>query len=451
MRYLTYRRSGINRLGSLQQGYIVDVEQVAGVGDLLSLIKGGVDLWDTVATKLKSANLDELKAKGAAVLYHEGLVAAPYTNPPKNVICLGRNYYKHYLEGAVARGESGEKPPEAPIYFTKPPTSITGAFDPIPLDLELTQKLDWEVEFGVIIGVGGKKISHENALKHVFGYTIINDLSARDLQYKHQQWFKGKGLDGSCPFGPFVVTPDELPESLHLPISLNVNGITKQDANTGQLMFDIPTIIADLSTTMTLEPGDIISTGTPDGVGNFRNPPEYLAHRDVMETIIEGIGTMRHRIASPERVALVAAFDRARDELLKTLSLLQPQHYDLATVNLGWSVKELVAHLAGGITFASTAIQRHLDGTLVAGLQAMNERNASQVEERAAKSLQELVDELVQSHYQVTDLYLSLTDEQTQITSTMSSGAKVNIHERLQRYTNHYMEHANEIFQAINA
>jgi 2-keto-4-pentenoate hydratase/2-oxohepta-3-ene-1,7-dioic acid hydratase in catechol pathway len=251
-----------------------------------------------VAERFASIQDSELGAIDLARPYTESVVLAPIPRPLKNVICLGRNYYKHFLEGAVARGED-EKPPAAPIYFTKAVTSINGPFSPVELDETITQQLDWEVELGLIIGVSGRKISKEAALSHVFGYTVINDLSARDLQFKHTQWFKGKSLDGTCPIGPVVVTPDELPNPLHVPLRLRVNGVTKQEANTGQMMFDIPTQIWDISQALTLEPGDIISTGTPDGVGAFANPPEFLKVGDIMETEVEGIGTMRNEIVAP--------------------------------------------------------------------------------------------------------------------------------------------------------
>ena len=294
MRYLTYRSGNEGRLGSLQSGYIIDVQHLAGYNDMLELIKAGPEVWQSVAAKLSAINVDQYEAK---IPYNESLVLTPIANPPKNVVCLGRNYYKHFLEGAASRG-GDEKPPEAPIYFTKPHTAIIGPYDPVPFDPEVTVKLDWEVEMGVIIGVGGRKIKAEDALKHVFGYTVINDISARDLQFRHQQWYRGKGLDGSCPIGPVIVTPDELPEPVHLNLYLRVNGKTKQDANTNQLMFDVPTIIADLSSSHTLEPGDIISTGTPDGVGHFANPPEYLKPGDIMETEIEKLGVMRNPIVA---------------------------------------------------------------------------------------------------------------------------------------------------------
>lgn len=299
MRYLTYQSEWGYRLGSLQQGYIVDVGRVLDIDQMLDLIEGGPKVWEEVAAQLQAAKLEELIKNGMAVPYAENLLTAPISRPPKNIICLGRNYdreyYKRPEEKIAARGEV-DKPPDFPVYFSKPATAIVGPFDPIPLDPQLTQQLDWEAELGVIIGIGGRRISKERAMEHVFGYTVINDLTARDLQFRHGQWFKGKGLDASCPMGPLIVTPDELPHPIHIPIRLKVNGVVKQEANTGQLIFDIPTIIADLSETMTLEPGDIISTGTPDGVGHFRKPPEYLKINDLMETEIEGIGALRNQI-----------------------------------------------------------------------------------------------------------------------------------------------------------
>jgi 2-keto-4-pentenoate hydratase/2-oxohepta-3-ene-1,7-dioic acid hydratase in catechol pathway len=296
MRYLTYHSGQEKRLGVLVEGYIVDLAQMVGFGDLLELIVAGPETWKAVAAKVKGLELAEIAAK---IPFEEALIATPIARPPKNMICLGRNYYKHYLEGAIARGEV-EHPPEAPIYFTKPHTSLIGAYDAIGADPEVTTRLDWEAELGVIIGVGGRKIKPEQALEHVFGYTVINDVSARDLQSRHQQWFKGKSLDASCPVGPVVVTPEELPDPLHLDVSLKVNGELKQRGNTRQMMFDVATIIADLSLSITLEPGDIISTGTPEGVGQFRQPPEFLKPGDVMETEIELIGVLRNRIVTVE-------------------------------------------------------------------------------------------------------------------------------------------------------
>jgi 2-keto-4-pentenoate hydratase/2-oxohepta-3-ene-1,7-dioic acid hydratase in catechol pathway len=188
------------------------------------------------------------------------------------------------------------KLPDVPIFFTKAATSVSGPYDSIPWDRSATQQIDYEAELGVIIGTGGKNISRERALSHVFGYTVINDVSARDLQFGHKQWFKGKSLDGFCPMGPLVVTADEFGDPQRKRITLRVNGETRQDATTGDMLFSVAAIIEQLSRGMTLEPGDIIATGTPEGVGLGRTPPVYLEHGDVVETEIEGIGLLRNRV-----------------------------------------------------------------------------------------------------------------------------------------------------------
>jgi 2-keto-4-pentenoate hydratase/2-oxohepta-3-ene-1,7-dioic acid hydratase in catechol pathway len=228
---------------------------------------------------------------------------APIPRPRKNVFCVGWNYLEHYAEGERVR-KSGEDLPKHPVFFSKAVTSINGPFDNIPYDPNVTKRLDWEVELGVVIGKAGKNIPEERALAHVFGYTVINDVSAREIQKRHGgQWLKGKSLDGCCPMGPCIVTPEEVdPDNLR--VLTRVNGVVKQDSNTRHLYFKIPRLIAELSLGMTLEPGDIISTGTPEGTGFARNPPEYLKPGDVMETEIVGIGVMRNRIVSvtpPER------------------------------------------------------------------------------------------------------------------------------------------------------
>ena len=218
---------------------------------------------------------------------------APIPRPAKNVMCVGRNYKGHIEEGARARGEA-VKIPEVPVIFTKAPTSVSGPFDVISYERSVTSEVDWEAELGVIIGVGGRNISRSEALKHVFGYTVINDVSARDLQKNHGQFFKGKSLDGFCPIGPVVVTADEFGDPQEKNVICRVNGVVKQHGNTRQMIFTVAVIIEWMSKGMTLEPGDIIATGTPDGVGFGRTPPEYLEDGAVMETEIEGIGTMRN-------------------------------------------------------------------------------------------------------------------------------------------------------------
>ena len=163
----------------------------------------------------------------------------------------------------------------------------------------VSTQLDWEVELGVVIGRGGRHIARENALSHVFGYTVVNDISARDIQNRPgMQWFLGKSLDGSCPMGPVIVTADEIPDPQSLTLRLAVNGAVKQEDTTAHMLFDVAAIIAEISRVLTLEPGDIIATGTPAGVGFARTPPEFLQPGDVMETTVDGIGTLHNRIVA---------------------------------------------------------------------------------------------------------------------------------------------------------
>jgi uncharacterized protein (TIGR03083 family) len=448
MRYLTYRKGLKNRLGSLQDNYIVDVGVVTGFSDMLDLIHAGKTVWGEVAAKLKEVNVNEAAEKGYAIPVETGLIVTPIAKPPKNVICLGRNYYKHFLEGAVHRGDTAEKPPEAPVYFTKPHTAIIGPYDAVPIDPDVSLKIDWEAEMGVIIGIGGRKISKENANSHIFGYTVINDISARDLQTRHLQWFRGKGFDYSCPIGPVVVTPDELPDPVHIPIKLVLNGVVEQSANTGQLMFDIPTIIADISTSMTLEPGDIFSTGTPDGVGGFRNPPVFLQPGDMMETVIEGIGTLRNPITTVRRVELVERYNHERDNLLELIGQLKPEHYDLATECEGWTVKDLVAHLTNSAAGVQMLMQRQLDKVPNAGKAALDERNAKGVESRKDRTVDSMVNELAENHAKNIAFFLSLSEEQLKVEGTMASGEVVTVEERFYRAAGHYREHGETLARA---
>ena len=189
------------------------------------------------------------------------------------------------------------KIPDVPVIFTKATTTVNGPFDDIPVDRTATQQVDWEVELGVVIGTPGRNIAKADALAHVFGYTVINDVSARDLQVQHGQWFKGKSLDGSCPMGPHVVTADEFGDPQTKRLMCRVNGVTKQDATTADMIFPVASIIEWLSKGLTLEAGDVIATGTPQGVGMGRTPQEFLQAGDIVETEVEGIGTLRNRIS----------------------------------------------------------------------------------------------------------------------------------------------------------
>ncbi|GCE10160.1 fumarylacetoacetate hydrolase family protein [Tengunoibacter tsumagoiensis] len=232
---------------------------------------------------------------GAAHDLQAVTLAAPIVRPRKNIFCLAVNYVAHAQETAEIRQRSAEAPAD-PVFFTKAPTTVNAPFGSIIIDPEVSTEIDWEVELGVIIGKAGKNISAHEAMNYVFGYTVLNDVTARDLQARHKQFFKGKSLDGSCPMGPWIVTADEIADPHHLAIRLKVNNVIKQDGNTEQMIFSIPQTIEVLSRGMTLEPGDIIATGTPSGVGFSRKPAEFLRPGDLMESEIEGIGVLRNSI-----------------------------------------------------------------------------------------------------------------------------------------------------------
>ncbi|WP_455205186.1 fumarylacetoacetate hydrolase family protein [Kaarinaea lacus] len=223
-------------------------------------------------------------------------LCAPIPAPVRNIMCLGWNYAEHAEESSSAKGIQIAELPRHPIVFTKATTTVNGPFDDIIYDDKVSRRLDWEVELGVIIGKQGRHIPEEQALDYVFGYTVINDVSARDLQKRHQQFFLGKSMDGTCPMGPWIVSADEIPEPQNLQLWCKVNGIEKQNANTDQQIFTIANVISTLSQVMTLLPGDIIATGTPSGVGFARQPPEYLHPGDSVECAVEGVGKIVNQI-----------------------------------------------------------------------------------------------------------------------------------------------------------
>jgi 2-keto-4-pentenoate hydratase/2-oxohepta-3-ene-1,7-dioic acid hydratase in catechol pathway len=224
-------------------------------------------------------------------------LCAPLPRLLRNVYCVGWNYLDHFNEGAAHRKTAVDLP-EHPAFFTKASNSINGPYDPIPFNAAVSEKIDWECELGLVIGKRGRNIPEAQAMSYVFGYTVINDVTARDMQRYHgNQWFKGKSLDGSCPMGPGIVTADSIaPEALDL--WTRVNGVVKQESNTRHLFFKLPRLIAELSLGLTLEPGDVISTGTPQGVGYARTPPEFLKPGDVLETEVAGVGVLRNPIVA---------------------------------------------------------------------------------------------------------------------------------------------------------
>ena len=261
---------------------------------LRALIEGGPEALAAVSaiahdpTGLEDASLD-----------FPGLrLAAPIPRPRKNIFCVGRNYVEHVKEGTQAN-KIEMKIPQAPQFFTKPPTAVIGPGASVRVARAVTERLDYEVELGVVIGKAGADIAPENAYDHIFGYTIVNDVTGRDLQRLHEQWFKGKGLDTTCPTGPFIITKDEIPDPRILNLVCRVNGETRQSAQVSMMIFDIPTLIASLSRGMTLEPGDIIATGTPSGVEFAMEPPRFLRQGDIVECQIDSIGTLRNPVETP--------------------------------------------------------------------------------------------------------------------------------------------------------
>ena len=295
MRYATFSLPGDTtpRLGIVSGDGIVDVSALhaSAPRTLLGLIQRGPEAWLWMADQ--ASDISRASSHAAkAVRWH-----APIPRPTKNVFCLGRNYADHVKEAARARGQEF-KLPAHPVFFTKAPTTVIGPYDDIVWDRRVTQQVDWEAELGVIIGVGGRDIRRGDAMAHVFGYTVINDVSARDLQMAHGQFFKGKSLDTFCPIGPVVVTADEFGDPQRKNVRLRINGIEKQNGNTADMIFPIGQTIEVLSLGCTLEAGDIISTGTPEGVGMGRTPQEWLKAGDVMETEVEGIGVLRNRIVA---------------------------------------------------------------------------------------------------------------------------------------------------------
>ncbi len=222
-------------------------------------------------------------------------LSAP-VRPAKNVFCVGRNYLGHAEEIARAQNRPLDLP-KVPAFFTKAPSAIADPGQTLHLSGAVSCEYDWEAELAVVIGERCKDVEQERALDVVFGYTCLCDVTARDLQRAHQQWFKGKSLDETCPIGPWIVEAADIPDPQALDIALTINGVTKQSSNTQQMIFSVASIIAHLSRGMTLEPGDVIATGTPDGVGMARTPPEFLQDGDRIEVEIQQIGVLRNAVA----------------------------------------------------------------------------------------------------------------------------------------------------------
>ena len=232
--------------------------------------------------------------------YDSVKIHAPFPRPAKNILCVGKNYHDHAKEfhnSGFDASAGKDAIPELPIMFTKWPNSVIANKEPIPSANDYTDSTDYEGELTVVIGEGGRNIPKAKAYDHVYGYTIVNDVTARTLQQSHKQWFLGKSLDGYCPMGPAIVTADEIKDVEQLRLITKVNGEVRQDAYVSQLIFDIPTLIETLSRVMTLEPGDLIATGTCAGVGIGFSPPKFLKPGDVVAVTIDPIGTLENPVA----------------------------------------------------------------------------------------------------------------------------------------------------------
>jgi 2-keto-4-pentenoate hydratase/2-oxohepta-3-ene-1,7-dioic acid hydratase in catechol pathway len=276
LRFVNIERRGYGEPGVISGDEIIGIKG-AGFHDLQSVIAGGAECIDRVSRWIYNPPGGERFDLGTTRLL------APIPRPPK-IVCIGLNYRDHAAESNMAI-------PETPTVFSKYPTSVIGPGQPIVLPKNST-KPDYEAEFAVVIGKGGRYIDEANWREHVFGYTIVNDVSARDYQMATSQWMIGKTFDTFCPMGPAIVTVDEIEDPHNLAISLSIGGETLQDSNTSNLIFGVPQIIAYLSSVFTLEPGDVIATGTPAGVGFARKPPRYLREGDEVRVKIEGIGEL---------------------------------------------------------------------------------------------------------------------------------------------------------------
>lgn len=295
MKLLTYQTQNSEaRLGFIHNNKVIDMENFGNIMQfpLPSTMLGLIDMGDIVIPEINALmiNCDPNDLLAISFTMDEITILAPIPKPRKNIIGIGLNFTEHVAESARTLDTSNELP-QKPVIFSKPPTTVTATNTNILLNPKLTQQLDWEVELAVVIGKKGKYVAKENALDHVFGYTVINDISARDCR-RAGQWIVSKGQDTFAPMGPILVTKDEIPNPHDLNLSLKVNGVEKQNANTKFMLFNINELIEDLSTVFTIEPGDIIATGTPSGVGAGRNPQEWLSNGDVVEATVEKIGTI---------------------------------------------------------------------------------------------------------------------------------------------------------------
>ena len=299
MKLLTYKTADTeSRLGFLHNNQVIDMEDFGEISNfplpdnMLDLIDLGFEIIAEI-TEIISETSKEFFEEVAYEM-SEITILAPIEKPRKNIIGIGLNFTEHIAESARTLDTANELP-QKPIIFSKPPTTVTATNTEILLNRNLTNQLDYEVELAVIISKKGKYVSKSEAMDYVFGYTVINDVSARDCR-RSGQWIVSKGQDTFAPMGPILVTKDEIENPHNLNLSLTVNGVEKQNSNTKLMLFNINDLIEDLSTVFTLEAGDIIATGTPAGVGAGRNPQEWLKDGDVVKCTVEGIGSIENTV-----------------------------------------------------------------------------------------------------------------------------------------------------------
>jgi len=302
VRLVTYRErdGGADHLGLVLGERVVNLAAAAKAlalpdchDDMAAFIRAGEPAL--ACARAIAARLAGDSAAGVAL--GDVQLLAPIPRPARNVVCVGLNYREHVAESKSVQGDA--PPPAYPVFFTKPPSCVIGPGAAIPWHGHVSEAIDWEVELAVVIGREGRDIAEPDALSHVFGYTVGNDITARDLQQRHGQWYKGKSLDGFLPLGPAIVTADEISDPQALDLCLRVNGAEKQRSNTSLMIFGVARLIAEWSAGMTLFPGDVLMTGTPSGVGMGRTPPEWLRPGDVVEAEIPAIGVLRNAVEAP--------------------------------------------------------------------------------------------------------------------------------------------------------
>lgn len=305
MKFLTFTHPGSNApcLGvQLPDGRILNLSAARAALPAAQAARIPATMLELIATQDEAvAAIGALLPAPEAQSYVLGADQVTYLPPllpQRNVFCVGRNYREHIIEGNIANGRPANSFPEAIEFFTKPPTAVVAHGAPVLRHAALTQSLDYEVELAIVIGKDGANIPEDRALSHVFGYTIVNDVTARDLQRRHGQWFKGKSLDTSCPLGPVILHHTAVANPNALQLGLRVNGETRQEANTAEMIFTVQAIVAQLSAGMTLKAGDVIATGTPKGVGYAAIPPRCLQVGDTMTAWVEGIGELCNTVVA---------------------------------------------------------------------------------------------------------------------------------------------------------